>query len=48
MPEDKEEHASEKMSDGRQRMVVKRKLTGKIEKAKAKANMCEKREIKCS
>ena len=36
IPEDKEEHASKKTSDGRERPMLKRKLKGKAEKAKTK------------
>ena len=45
MPEDKEEHASERTPRGRECPILKRKLMGKVEKAMTKGNKREEREI---
>ena len=43
--DDMEEHVSERTSDGLERPILKRKLMGKIEKAKTKGCKQEEREI---
>ena len=45
MSNDMEEHVSERTSDGLERPILKRKLMGKVEKAKTKGCKQEEREI---